>query len=294
MDAPAPVPAHARRAARRAVDAAAVASVAFVAFALGSTQLPLVRAHSPWASDPYDGVVSFTMQLVPAVAMLTWLRCARVRRRFASVTTIRRILRGVDLVVAAALLTVVVDWSALALGAERGSWSSVTAWLVAWLIVVTGATLVALERDLAAWHLLGRRDDPAAWREPDITAEVLTLVDRVADSLERRGVPGASRLRAIRAGADRQLERPWSPRRHPVLAAAVLALAAGIVLALAHGLTEGVPAGLGPAIGLVGLVAAIEAAAVFVLALVAGRYLRLFPRTPTTGIGSRDGSATNA
>jgi protein-S-isoprenylcysteine O-methyltransferase Ste14 len=70
----------ATRLTRRAANAAALAVVAFWALFVFSAQLPAVRAHSPWAEDPYDAVVSFVALLVPSVALLTFVRCQRWRQ----------------------------------------------------------------------------------------------------------------------------------------------------------------------------------------------------------------------
>jgi hypothetical protein len=69
----------ATRLTRRAANAAALVVVAFWALFVFSAELPAVRAHSPWAEDPYDAVVSFAALLVPVVAFLTCVRCRRWR-----------------------------------------------------------------------------------------------------------------------------------------------------------------------------------------------------------------------
>ena len=50
---------------RRAANAAALAVVFFLVLFVFSAEIPAVRAHSPWAEDPYDAVVSFAALLVP-------------------------------------------------------------------------------------------------------------------------------------------------------------------------------------------------------------------------------------
>ena len=69
----------ATRLTRWAANAAALAVVAFWALFVFSAELPDVRAHSPWAEDPYDAVVSFAAFLVPLVAVLAFVRCQRGR-----------------------------------------------------------------------------------------------------------------------------------------------------------------------------------------------------------------------
>jgi hypothetical protein len=69
----------ATRLTRRAPNAAALVVVAFWALFVFSAELPDVRAHSPWAEDPYDAVISFAALLVPLVAVVTFVRCQRWR-----------------------------------------------------------------------------------------------------------------------------------------------------------------------------------------------------------------------
>jgi hypothetical protein len=69
----------ATRLTRRAANAAALAVVAFWALFVFSAELPAVRAHSPWAGDPYDAVVSFAALLVTLVAVFSFVRCQHWR-----------------------------------------------------------------------------------------------------------------------------------------------------------------------------------------------------------------------
>jgi len=64
---------------RRAANAAALVMMAFWALFIFSAELPSVRAHSPWAEDPYDVVIPFPALLVPLVAVVTFVRCQRWR-----------------------------------------------------------------------------------------------------------------------------------------------------------------------------------------------------------------------
>jgi hypothetical protein len=79
---PAALPAgcRARTAAVPALWASLAGAIAFTAFAYVTTQDHAVRAGSPWQDDPYDGVVSFTEFLVPALAMLIAVRALLLRR----------------------------------------------------------------------------------------------------------------------------------------------------------------------------------------------------------------------
>ena len=53
---------------RRAANAAALAVASFLTLFVFSAEIPAVRAHSPWADDPYDAVVSFAALLIPLVS----------------------------------------------------------------------------------------------------------------------------------------------------------------------------------------------------------------------------------
>jgi hypothetical protein len=64
----------ATRLTRRVANAAALAVVAFWALFVFSAELPAVRAHSPWAEDPYDAGVSLAALLVPLVTVVTFIR----------------------------------------------------------------------------------------------------------------------------------------------------------------------------------------------------------------------------
>lgn len=64
---------------RRALWTCAMASTAFTLFAWLTTQAKTIRAGSPWQDDPYDGVVSFTQFLVPALTAMIAARALLLR-----------------------------------------------------------------------------------------------------------------------------------------------------------------------------------------------------------------------
>ena len=61
-----------RRDAQHALLTVAVLAVVFEVFAYVSTEVPSVRAQSPWGNDPYDAVVSFTKFFVPMLVTWVW------------------------------------------------------------------------------------------------------------------------------------------------------------------------------------------------------------------------------
>jgi uncharacterized RDD family membrane protein YckC len=76
--------------------------VVFLALFVFSAELPSVRAHSPWAEDPYDVVISFAALLVPLVAVLTFVRCQRWRGLAPMpAPALRQVMRGVGVVLLA-------------------------------------------------------------------------------------------------------------------------------------------------------------------------------------------------
>ena len=92
----------ATRLTRRAANAVALAVVVFLALFVFSAELPSVRAHSPWAEDPYDVVISFAALLVPLVAVLTFVRCQRWRGLAPMpAPALRHVMRGVGVVLLA-------------------------------------------------------------------------------------------------------------------------------------------------------------------------------------------------
>ncbi|RMI35308.1 hypothetical protein [Nocardia stercoris] len=68
------VESRAVRAVNPALTGSFVAGVGFVALTWTTTQAKSVRAVSPWQTDPYDVVVSFTEFVVPALLSLMALR----------------------------------------------------------------------------------------------------------------------------------------------------------------------------------------------------------------------------
>lgn len=144
-------------------------AAAFTAFAYATTQVSAVRAGSPWQNDPYDGVVSFTEILVPALTLLILARMTLYRRHtpqplFRTSQLLRAELVSTVLVAATVVtvVTVVTDWIAVALRADRPLWNSGTPWLIAALLPLTVMSAASLLLHRQAISLL-----PAHTRSPD-------------------------------------------------------------------------------------------------------------------------------
>jgi hypothetical protein len=105
-------------------------------------QIKPLYDHAPWLNDPFDTVVSFAMFFVPLIA-LCCLGRVLLCRRSQTLPSLRVVdlLRGCRVVLAAIALTLLSEWSAVAVGANRSAWDSAT-WLQTGLLVGMTALLV--------------------------------------------------------------------------------------------------------------------------------------------------------
>jgi hypothetical protein len=223
-----PVGHPARPAAARAVSVTAVSAVLFAVFAAVTTQVHAVRVASPWQDDPYDAVVTFTMFFVPglsAVAALRVLLCRRARPL--PVYRVDQLLRAALLVLVLIDLTVLADWTALVLRADRPLWSGRTPLLVLGLVAVTVVTagshaIVRRARTMAPPHRSGDGD----WLG-DIVVAATLLAGRTGDPARLAG------LRRILAAGVR------FTRAHFVGLAALGSIAAGVLVVAGLAIGEG-------------------------------------------------------
>ena len=229
---------------RRAANLAALAVVAFAALSLSTTQIRAIRSVVPWADDPYDAVVSFAMLLLPLVVLVTLVRSVRYRGvREIPGAARRRIHRGAWLAVVAVLAGVASDTIALASGGMPAAPVAATVAVVALLAVtaIVGITATVLLRDAAhsAGPVAPTTTAPAA-TEPDAMDDTLALL-LDASALLRNRARRASRVldRAVAAGALFLERSRLSPRRHPMVAALIVALCGGLAAAGWHALVEG-------------------------------------------------------
>ncbi|MCW2917430.1 MAG: hypothetical protein JWN52_5498 [Actinomycetia bacterium] len=183
----------ARPTVRVALWLSAVLAVAFVAFGYVTTQDKAVRAGSPWQNDPYDGVISFTLFLVPAVILLMLVRMSLRRGGepqplFRIDQLLRASVMGTVLVAA----TMVTDWLAVAVRADREVWDHHTPWLVASLVPLSVLTLLSAWLQVRAFRKLPSRGDQRS--DGDWLDDLKALMDRVAPRLPaalRSGEGGA-------------------------------------------------------------------------------------------------------
>jgi hypothetical protein len=220
---------RARPAVALALRVALAGAVAFTAFAYVTTQIRAVRAGSPWQDDPYDGVVSFTEFLVPALAVLIAVR-ALLHRRATPQPVFRtaQLLRAAFVCTLLVAATVVADGLAVVLRADHSLWNDGTPWLVAALVPLALATGAALFCEARAF----RRLPPRAGQAPggDWLDDLTVLVETLAVRLPPAGARLADRF--ARGGAIE------FTRRHIMVAAAVASLAADLPISVMQALGE--------------------------------------------------------
>lgn len=200
-----------------AIGLAVLNGALFTAFAFLTTQDKPLRVGMPWQDDPYDGVVSFTQFLVPVLTVLILLRLTLWRRtapvpRFRADQLLRASMASVVLVG----LTMLTDWLAVAVRADRPLWNSSTPWLIAVVGVLSVTSIgcaVAVRR--------AQRQLPSGQSDGDWLDDLAQLVDQVFSA------------------RTPDLRRPIEfLRRHIVAFAAGLSLLAGLAVTGAQAIGE--------------------------------------------------------
>ncbi len=196
---------------KRALGTIAAMVVVFTLFAGVTTQVKAVRAGSPWQDDPYDGMVSFTMFLVPALALLIAIRVAVTRRRIPEPAyRAEQVLRAALVCGGLVAATAVTDWLAVVLRADRPLWNGWTPWLIAALAILTATAAGTLPVLWRAWRRLPAATEAEA--DGDWLADLPFMRFELANAFVRR---------------------------HIVAIAAVASLVAGLALATAQAVGEG-------------------------------------------------------
>ena len=255
-----------------------IASLTFVTFALMTTQAEGLRTHSPWQDDPYDVVVSFTMFFVPMLLGISLVRGLVCRRSDPlPIQRVRAMLRAMWLTVLLIALTLVVDWISVAVGAHRTSWTWETAALMGFLLFTTLISVVAAISVRAASSppiLRGSFDRRAP---PDWAADAIAVAERTVGSLPFF----RSIARRATDSLPTMVDGQWGLRRHPLLWAAAVCLAFGLLLATGAALEEGVSPVLGLFIG-------VGACAMFAFLVIGGWCLGIVRSTqPWSGVRRR-------
>lgn len=214
----------------RALWVSLAVAVAFTAFGYVTAHIHSVRAGSPWQDDPYDAVVSFTLFLIPALVALTAVRALLYRRDEPQpVYRVEQLLDAARLSVALVGATVLTDWAAVTLRADRTLWDQETRWMIAALVPLTVgvcAAFVLLRRARGRLPAGDRRSKDGDWLD-----DLVVLALRLTSLLPGQGQALTARLLSG-AATD-------GIRRHIVAVAATASLAAGLAHSGAEAIGEG-------------------------------------------------------
>ncbi len=245
----------------------------FEAFAYGGKAFRPLGDHAPWMDDPYDVVTSFAIFFIPIVGAFSAVRLA-LCRRFEPLPLSRVIdlLHGCVVLLVVVVLTAASDWIAVATGADRGSWTSVTPGLVAGLGLVTLFALLAARAVVTESRRLPRLDR-ASVAAPDWLADATVIAGRISQHLGRLQ-PAASRIVRIVDG------RVWALVRRRPITAAVIAAAGFAALFAVGALREGY------SLPLLAFVIVVAWCGMFVFLVPTGSYLGLV-RSPVRISGVR-------
>ena len=258
----------ATRATRLAANAAALAVVGWAVLYLVTTQLPNMRAASPFADDPWDAVVSYAAIFLPIVVGATWVRSLSHRGPHLEPATALRIRSGV----AIALLTIGVNVAsdAISLMILPAPASDGRLALIIGLVVSVGAVTLMATALLVRAMRLGRSAPPNP-DEPDLLDDILGLA-RAASGAVR---PIQRPTERLVAATDRFLSASAaSPRRHRLVFGLLAAVVAGLAFDVWRAIVEGPFASPFA----VALIATLAGGGVFVIYLIALVPLRLIRR----------------
>ena len=264
-----------------------IASLIFWAF-FQISKTPDFAAVNPFAEDPVDAIGSIAVQVAFAVSLLTLARAAQVSHaQTAPAYKSRLIVRGNSVALFAIAVTLGAD---ALMELQHPTWNE-SIWgllLFAGLATVTLITCAAASITIGAARRL--KDERTTERPPIDEAgslgealDDLWALARVILSWFTHNLPGLGRpLRWIDSTGTRLFEwmMNWpfiGPRSHPWRFCAAVALAAGVALAVAHGLEEGPPSNLALAVTVSSIFIGVEFVAVLAGYLALGGFLGLRP-----------------
>jgi hypothetical protein len=264
------------RSTRLAANAGALASVAYAALFIVTTQVKIVRAASPFGHDPWDVVVSYGVIFLAIVVGATGVRSLRHRECWLEPTIAARIRTGVAMALVTIGLTLASDVSALVFARlpESEAAADGRLALIAGLIVVSGATaIVATALLIRAAGIAARATTSlgaADAAEPDVLDDLLGLARDGAALLP----PIRTLVNRLTAFVDGFLSTsPASPRRHRLAFGIVAAVGAGLAFDVWHAIVEG-PWGSLFALGLFAVLTAGGVLAVYLATLGPLRLIR--------------------
>jgi hypothetical protein len=249
-----------RQLGRAALGTLAVAAI-FLVFALAVKQVRGLDHHAPWRDDPYDAVVSFVVFFVPLTAALGIVRISLWRSTLPlPLARVTAVMRGGRVLIGTMLLTVLSDWTSVALQGNHPHLNGTTDVDIALLAVVTALVIAAGVVHLRASRRV--RDLRDRSHGTDWFTDLVAAVELHAGQLGPLRVLGVQAAR----GLDRKVV--GALRRRPVTAAVGCASLFGVVLALNTLLR----AGAGPAVW---LDVAVGGSGMFAFLVAAGAYLGL-------------------
>jgi len=267
--------------AHRVVLAVLVFATVFEAALYVTKETPAIYDHAPWLNDPYDTALSFALFCVPLIGVPSSLRLLAGRRDSQSRQRLADLIRACGVTLAVIAATLAACWAAVAQGANRPAWTSITAIQVIGLVLLTAGSFAGAVGLRAAAVALrpggGVAAPPSASYAPHppdappstSRANPDWLGDLVDAGRLTAGLCGPARgpLTRLLDWADHEIVPVV--RHHPISTAAVLSAAAGMLVAISQSVGEGYRADV--AITFFGIVTS----GVFAFVVVAGWYLRV-------------------
>ena len=269
-------PMRATRLVRRSATVTGVAAFAWLSLAWISSEVPALRAASPWSDDPADAVVSLAFLLVGLVAAVTFVRVQRdARAATMSPATADDVVRGLFVVLGGVAVAEATQLFVFEVGPRA---NNPAALLLGSLLAVSVTTLI-----VAALVTVRAARATAAWRaiadqQPrDALDDIVVWLRELAESPVPRRF-GSRHLLPLAGWLAAFLDGPFSPRRNPWLFAVLVAVAFGVSVAAWHMVAGGF-APVSEAMRFFLVFGGISALAVVAGWTAFGRYLRLIRQT---------------
>jgi hypothetical protein len=257
------------------------------------SKLQAISAVNPFANDPYDAVGSIAVQVALAVGLLTLARLVRHKTdNVIPENRLRLILRGLLVTLTAIVLTISTDLVAVLqhpIPLDRSTPAMALLAGLGLLSMLTLAAAVAFADTVRGWRAAGYASGAGeAWNDAGALGEVLADFWALAEAAAQWLVGWLPVLAPLWQLADRLVRwvgRQWTtrvpwlnPQTHPWRFFSLVALGAGIALALAQGIGEGLPSNPALTLKVAALFIGIEFTAALLGFLVLGGFLGLRPR----------------
>jgi hypothetical protein len=223
----------ARPAIRRAVFGTLLVAAVFSVLTGPVKQIGALYDHAPWLNDPFDTAVSFAMFFVPLAAAFCLARVPLCRRSGPlPLARAADLLRGCRVVLGAAAMTLLAEWAAVAIGANRPQWNWAT-WLQVGLLALMTVLTVRAVADLHRVPAAARSKRADTGPAPDWLTDVVAIAALQSHWLGPLHGPALSAL----SWTERHLLT--LVRRHPLWAAAIAAAAFGGAVGGNQAISEG-------------------------------------------------------